>query len=221
MTGRAIRSFRRSILGPAILAAALLAWLPAGSAMQLAQGAGGAPGNLNSQAIGKLPEGLPMEIVVFDDSEANLEIRDSLAEALSREGYLLAEEAPLELTFESQILEPGVQASAPSLGQIRSSNEADVGNRGSARGVEAEVNVWSSTKDSLLGGRQDTAASSSHSRLHINLRLRDRDRGKVIWQGDAVCEMLTSDRGRLLRAMAEPLAAALGKTLAGVPFDIR
>ena len=187
----------------------------------VAQGQGGAPGSVTSQAIARVPEGFPLEIVVFDDTPDNLQIRDSLSDALDRGGYLQAEQAPLELTFESEVLEPGKAPRAPSLGTVRSSNETEVGNRGSARGVEAEVNVWSSTKDSLLGGRQGGPTLSSHPRYRLGLQLRDRDSGKVIWQGEAICEMLTGDRARLLRSMARPLVAALGKTVAGEPFNIR
>jgi hypothetical protein len=218
------RLFRQTQV-PGVLLVALLVLGDGGRAeageVQLAQGAGGAPGNLNSQAIGRLPAGLPIEIVVLDDSEANLEIRDALAEALAENGFLVAPEAPLEMTFEAETLEPGVQDDRPTLGQIRAGNEAEVGNRGSERGVEAEVNVWSSTKDSLLGGRQDKDASTSHPRYHINVQLRDRESGKVVWQGDAICEMLTGDRERLVESMTGPLAAAVGRTVTGEPFEIR
>ena len=128
--------------------------------------------------MSRLPEGFPIELVVFDDSDTNLEIRESLAAALERNGRLIETGAPLELSLESAIVQPEFSESAPSLGRIRAGNENQTGNRGSEHGVAAEVNVWSSSKDSLLGGRQPRQSRSEHPRFHINAILRDRDSGE-------------------------------------------
>ena len=190
--------------------------------LQQAVGPGGAPGSVTSQVLAKMPEGFPIEVVLFDDSDTNIELRALLIQGLERHGHIVGEGAPLELVFESEVMEPNFRDDdAPSLGRIQSSNQNQTGNRGSARGVEAEVNLWSTTKDSLLGGRQKRLAQSKHSLFHINAILRDRESGRVLWQGDALCEMLTSNRTRLLRSMAEPLAASVGKTVVDEPFDIR
>ena len=220
-----MRAASGSILATAGLVVALMMGSTAAEATAaeavLAQGAGGAPGSVTSQVLAKMPEGFPIEVVLFDDSDTNIELRELLIDGLEKNGHVVGPDAPLELAFESEVMEPNFRETKPSLGQIRSSNETEVGNRGSVRGVEAEVNLWSTTKDSLLGGRQKRLAQSKHSLFHINAILRDRESGRVIWQGDALCEMLTSNRTRLLRSMAGPLAAAVGKTVVDEPFDIR
>ena len=205
------------------LAAALLVSLtaPMAGAAQLAQGAGGAPGSVTSQVLAKMPEGFPIEVVLFDDSDTNIELRDRLIESLERNGHVVGPDAPLELAFETDVKEADFRPRQPSLGRIQSSNQNQVGNQGSSKGVEAEINLWSSSKDSLLGGRQKSETRSNHPLFHINAILRDRGSGKVLWQGDALCQMLTSNRSRLLRSMAGPLAAAVGKTVVDEPFDLR
>ena len=188
---------------------------------QLAQGVGGAPGSVTSQVLAKIPEGFPIEVVLFDDSDTNIELRELLIKGLEKNGHVVETGSPLELAFETEVMKPSFTEQKPSLGRIQAGNESEVGNRGSRRGVEAEVNLWSTTKDSLLGGRQKRLAQSKHPLFHINAILRDRESGRVIWQGDALCEMLTSNRTRLLRSMAGPLAAAVGKTVVDEPFELR
>ena len=216
------RSAVRMALLPTALAAIVHLAVPAvAGPAQLAQGAEAAPGSVSSQLIGRMPEGFPIEVVVFDDSDTNLEIRESLVTALERTGQVVQAGAPLELLLESEIVQADFVDSAPSLGQIRAGNENQTGNRGSERGVAAEVNVWSSSKDSLLGGRQPRQSRSEHPQFHINAVLRDRETGKVIWQGDAFLEMLSSDRSRLIRSMTGPLAETFGQTVVQQAFELR
>ncbi len=54
----------------------------------------------------------------------------------------------------------------------------------------------------------------------MNVLLRDRESGKILWQGDAYCEMLIADQARIAGSMVAPLTASLGRSVKGQPFDI-
>ena len=204
------------VAGPAYAAGAL----PETSA-QLAQGSGGSPCVLTSGELRKMPEGLPLQVTTYDDSETNLEIKEGLAEALERNGFLVSDGAPLELSFKSEIIQGRIAERIPSLGRVGASNEQVVGNEGSERGIDVQVNIWSSSKDSVLGGRKSEAGSSRSPRFHINAQLRDLDDDRVIWQADALCEMLTSNEARIIKSMVGPIASSVGRTVPRSAFDIR
>ncbi len=88
-------------------------------------------------------------------------------------------------------------------------------------GVQLDLNIWSSSQDSLLGGRQKAGAPSRKINLfHMNVVLGDRESGKTLWQGDAYCEMRTADPARIAGSMVAPLVASLGRSVKARPFDI-
>jgi len=188
---------------------------------QSAQSETGAPGRVNSVSYKSMPEGFPILVSTYDNTEINVEILDQMTQALQQRGYLVAEDAPLELAFESQTLGVGVADPAPSLGSISGGTGHITGNEGSAMGVEATINLWSSSKDSVLGGRKQSDLATKPTRFHINATLRYRDTGQVVWQGDALCEVVTRDQSRLVRAMVGPLVDSLGETVEAEPFTVQ
>lgn len=189
---------------------------------QAAQAGGTGQGNLTSTAYHELPGGFPIEVRTFDDSEINLDIRSRLIDALGRSGYLVEPGAPLELSFESAVIQgAAADSSRSSLGRVETSTNASTGNQGSSIGVDVQVNVWSSTKDSVLGGRQSAVSRGKHARFHINAILRDRENGRVLWQADAIGDLITSDEARVARAMIEPLIEAFGQSVANQSFELR
>lgn len=188
---------------------------------QLVQAGDAPPGRLTSASLRDMPAGFPIEVRTFDDTEINLEILALLSEALEKNGYVVADQAPLELSFDSQILRRDSPDPAPSLGSAGVSTEFETGNTGSESGVDVFVNVWSTTKDSVLGGRQKRESTNKIPRFHINAVLRYRDTGQVVWQADAVFEMRIRDESRIIRSMVGPLAASLGQSVRNEFFEIR
>ncbi|MGF1609767.1 MAG: hypothetical protein ACFCUQ_10250 [Kiloniellales bacterium] len=190
-----------------------LAW---SEAVQFAQAG---QGRVSSVLFHDLPPGFPVEVISFDDTEADLEIRGRFEEELQKAGHLVAGGAPLELSFTAEVMQGDLATRQPSLGRIGGGSEHDKGNRGSDTGVDVELNVWSSTQDSVLGGRQSRGGGGG-ARYHMTAQLRDRESGRVLWQGDAYCEMQGSDRLRLARSMVRPLVGAYGRSVKDEPFTI-
>ena len=183
-----------------------------GAARQYAQlAANGAPGIVTALALGEVPPERPIAVTPFADDDLSMAVKARFEEALRGIGRGVADSAPMRLSFEIELIRGRFSRAEGSLGRF----EADSGD------VRLNLNVWSSSQDSLLGGRQTgTAESRRANLLHMNAVLRDRDTGKILWQGDAYCEMLSADEARIANSMVVPLTANLGRSVEAQPFDI-
>lgn len=179
---------------------------------QLAQLApNGAPGIVTTVALSDLPDGLPIAVTPFADDNLSLLIKARFEAALHAAHRPVSETASLTLSFETKVIAGRFTQDQARLGRFEADED----------GVQFNLNIWSSTQDSLLGGRQKTEAPSRKvNLLHMNVVLRDRETGKILWQGDAYCEMLTANRLRIAGSMVAPLTASLGRSVTGQPFDI-
>jgi hypothetical protein len=191
------------------------AWASAGGstpAVQLAQLApNGAPGLVTTLALGEVPPERPIAVTPFADDDLSMTVKARFEAALRQAGRTVAASAPMTLSFETKLIRGRFSRAEGSLGRF----EADSGD------MRLNLNVWSSSQDSLLGGSQAGAAVSRQANLlHMNAVLRDRETGKILWQGDAYCEMLSSDEARVASSMVAPLTANLGRSIEAQPFDI-
>jgi hypothetical protein len=180
--------------------------------LQLAQlAANGAPGIVTTVAFGDLPDGQPVAVTPFADDDLSLSVKARFEVALRAAGRPVSDSAPLTLSFDTKMIEGRWSRAEANLGRIEA-NDAD---------AQLNLNIWSSSQDSLLGGRQKAGAPSHKVNLfHMNVVLHDRETGKTLWQGDAYCEMLTADQARIAGSMVAPLIASLGRSVTGQPFDI-
>ncbi len=194
-------------LGPAALGAGT-----AESALQFAQLApNGAPGIVTTVALGDLLDGQPIAVTPFADDDLSLSVKARFEAALRAAGRPVSDSAPLTLSFDIKMIEGRLTGAEANLGRFEA-NDA---------GVQLNLNIWSSSQDSLLGGRQTAGAPSRGVNLfHMNVVLRDRESGKILWQGDAYCEMLIADQARIAGSMVAPLTASLGRSVRAQPFDI-
>lgn len=212
--GRAVRLW-------AIAAVLALAWIAAGSGVGAARaeprgelliaqlGPGGAPGIVKTVAYASLTPGLAIAVKPYQDDDFNLAVKQRFEEELGRISRSVSETAVLVLSFETKVVAGEFSVQPGTMGRF----EADTGS------AQLNLNVWSSTQDSLLGGRQQ-AETRRGNVFHMNVTLRDNRSGKTLWQGDAYCMMLTGDRLRIARSMVRPLVTSLGRTVGGDPFEI-
>lgn len=190
---------------------------PAGAAerapgLQTAQLApNGAPGIINSVSFAPVDRQAPIAVRPLDDNKVNLELKRRIDGALRQAGYAVSDyTATTELSFETEVIEGRFSGDGRNLGRFEGSSD---------RGVNFQINVWSSTKDSVLGGRQKKADRRANV-FHMNAVLRNRESGRVLWQADAFCEMLTTDTGRIAASMVAPLVRNLGRSAEREAFDI-
>jgi hypothetical protein len=186
---------------------------PAGAAArQLAQLApNGAPGIVNAVALAQVAPDRPVAVTPFDDDDLSLAVKARFEDELRRTGRPVSESAPLTLSFETRVIEGRFSRTEGNMGRFE----------GGTGGLRLDLNIWSTTRDSLLGGaRTGESESRQVNLLHMNAVLRDRGTGRTLWQGDAYCEMLTTDTLRIAASMVGPLVANLGQSARQWPFDI-
>ena len=173
--------------------------------------AGGAPGVMTSVAYGTVTPGLSIAVAPIDDVDLNLRIKELFEQELTATSRTISEQAVIELTFETRVIQGRFGEGLPDLARLQAGTDV---------GVDFQMNVWSSTQDSLLGGRQPKEKVRQANVFHINAVLRDQRSGEVLWQGDAFSEMVIPDELRIARSMVRPLITNLGRTVTREPFDI-
>lgn len=193
----------------------MLAALPGTPAAQDAGVSGevsrGAPGMVTARTFHPPPAGFSVAVSPYDDSELNLKLKtDFEAQLAERWQARLAKEAAAGflLLFEAEVVPAELAPPPPSLGSARLSD----------RGAEVNVNVWSTTQDSVLGGRQEAPEGGSNV-FHINAVLRDRQSGEVAWQGDAYYVLREPESERVARALVPPLVDRIGRTVVREPLN--
>ena len=154
-----------------------------------------------------------MGVVLYDDSDLNLEIKAALEDALKSNGRLVID-GPAALDFEmvSDIVVVQVMGVVPYLGRAGTKDVEGV------EGFSARINVFSTQQNSLLGGEGVTVQGYQETSFHINGQIRDAETGRVLWQGDVYAYMPTGDPRTVMQAMVEQLAAVVDETTAPARF---
>ena len=221
------RSGTRILLACLCLAAAAAAGpVSAGSVeadrpLQLAEGLSEGTGVLNTKSYHGIDTGRPVSVVALDDTDLNLKFRAQIIDQLRTAGYSVVDQADLELSFDNEVMQGAIESSGPSLGRLEAGTNTGVGRRSTDTGVDVNVNVWSSSQDSVLGGRKSGGSTRTASQLRVFAVLQDRRSGIRLWEGDARAVMSQSNPDRLGRAMVPPLVEALGQTVRREPFELR
>ncbi|GAB4393873.1 MAG: hypothetical protein Tsb0032_14880 [Kiloniellaceae bacterium] len=182
-------------------------------AREVAKPGRAAPGMIIARSFRETEDMPTIAVSPYDDSDLNLRLKaDFEAELTGQQrgrpdsqadtGYLLL--------FETEVIPAQDVPQAPSLGSARLTEG----------GAEVNVNVWSSSKDSVLGGRQQ-AGDVGANVFHLNAVLRDRRSGTVAWEGDAYYRLAGPDTEQVARGMVAPLVKKMGQSVAREPFEIR
>lgn len=171
-------------------------------------------GIVTARALGKTPDDPLVFVSPYDDSELNLKLKTDFESRLAETGKarLAGKEdlAAYLLLFETEVVSAEQVPREPSLGSAR----ADQG------GAEVNVNVWSTTQDSVLGGRQEEVPPGT-SVFHINAVLREQKSGEVVWQGDAYHVLKEPETERVARGLVFPLVMRMGETVVRQPIEIQ
>ncbi len=188
---------------------------------QLAQSPGDGLGVVNSTRYENLDTSLPIKVLALDDTNHNLRLRDEMIVRLEGASYGLSDQADLELSFDTEVVQGHFESAQPSLGKLEAGTNTGVGRRSTDTGVDVEVNVWSSTQDSVLGGRKSAGGKRVVSQFRIFAILQDLRSGTRLWEGDVRAPLGQSDPERLSRSMIAPLIEALGRTVKHEPVELR
>lgn len=167
-------------------------------------------GQVNAVSYREVPDRLMLSITLFDDSDLDLQIRDQMIAALEKAKHSLTQQSPFELELSSETHSGRVDQADPSLGQL-SSNSDD---------TQFEMNIWSSSQDSILGGRQSGGARRTAGTFEIRATLRERSLGEVVWEGHAMVEAERDQVGPYIAPMVQSLVKSLGQTVRHGTFAV-
>ena len=191
----------RGIASLALVATAGGAW---------AQGEGAGLGRASASSYAAIPLGVPVMVRPLDDSPDQLRIKENIASALSRRQWRVQESpAPIAFNFETEIQQIGRRPSEPSFGRASGS---------SSRETEVIVNMYSTTQDSIITGRQAEVRGSL--RYVLTMTADDQRSGRRLWQGEASYVGSAGDDQAVLRALIPMLIDMLGQTVRQRSFSL-
>lgn len=185
--------------------------VPVGPQSAWAQVVGEAQGRLRATSYREVPERLQVVVTLYDDSDLNLAIRDRMIESLAAAGHTVDGDAAFELAVTSEMHAAAFREREPSLGEL-SGTDSD---------VQMQLNIWSSSRDSVLGGRQAPGPHREASRFEIRTTLRERTLGQVVWEGRASVETEREGASRRVPAMVSALVSHVGQTVRDGRFPLR
>jgi len=156
---------------------------------------------VNTTVCEPVADGAAIVLVPAEDSPLNVEIGRKLQTLLERAGYRIADGAGLELRYQARKKALRGPVQDRTIGQLG----------GGSGGVAFSLKLWSTTKDSVLGGRQPQWPRRFETYLIMTMELdRHRD-GACVWRGEAGASLVDWRDGELAARLARLLVDAFGK----------
>ena len=170
------------------------------------QPASAAEGTVNAVSYKQIPAGTPMAVRQWDNSDENLKLAEEFTAILIKQGFRVADDAPLVISFSARDVLGYWTA-----GQRRHLLEVE-GHGGRTGGERARVmlNLYSSDGGVLNKGKEPGNVVPSKYVLEVTL---DQRKGERLWQGEATAALLRTDGFSLLRAMLPALLNYVGQTV--------
>ena len=178
-----------------------------------AQNADSIAGRLATQSLQSIAADAGVAVDILDDTDANIRVQRTLIDALNDLGRAsTAAPEPMNaiiLEFATaEIID--VEGGDSAIGELQIDT---------LRGVEMRMNLWSSTRDALISGRNPNALRSTRL-LRFDLVARRRTDGRVVWLGQAFFEGPAGDPGPLFARMAPVLVEQFGETTDVTEFTL-
>lgn len=184
-------------------------------------------GRVNAIVCGDIPATMVLDVVLLDNADANLPVKDSFVATLRRQGVRIASGAALVLTLGIETVRETVSIKPPDLIEVQvgqankdaarvAPGDTSIGEQGLTR---VRANIWSNRRDSVLGGRRRVVEGEMIDQVKLSASLNRRADGRCLWQGDAVQELNGADAARAARRLAPLLAGLLGKPVRDQPLE--
>jgi hypothetical protein len=172
---------------------------------------------MNAFACGTLPSPLRVDVQMLDNAERYVRFRKQFVEALRARGGAAVEGAETILTLDVRTEREFQRRSGGELLELRAGQEnKDIGAEGD---VFFRGNIWSSTSDSVLGGRKRDLGRLSLNQLQVTATVNDRANGRCLWQGEILHNLQGEDPDAAAARILPILAGAIGKTVRNQPVD--
>lgn len=155
-----------------------------------------------------VPKGADVQLSPADDADLYQSVDRPLREALAKAGHAISKAGPVDLYYTITEAPVAIRRSGPSLGTL----EVDTTRRGQR--ALLLLNVWSTRKDSILGGRKSKSGSQYSTYLFMSFEVNDKKSGKCLWRGEGGTE-LVGDRKVLISLITETVLDHLGQAVDG------
>ncbi len=179
-----------------------------------------APGRLSSYFCGTMPVNPAVEVVLLDDVDVNLRIRDAFVERLRRKGVVIRDGAALTLTLEIEPVRE-IEKSAKDESTIELRVTKPNPNLDPQGDVDLQGGVWSNSRNSLVGGRHTGPSTLAINRVRLAASLNRRADGFCLWQGEAVYELGDEELEPVAMALVPELVGAFGKAVTPRPLNLK
>jgi len=182
-------------------------------------------GELSSTLLSPLPARPVVDMVVYDDTEQNLEFRRAFLDALARAGYQVRDDAPYTFSFATSVTWQQKRQKELQTERVRKypveRDEAMVP-------LGRETDPSANAEKRMFGDRRTTPplvapkiSNAEHDRLDISVTLRERRSSKVLWTADLALPLLQEDRSRIVRSIIGPIIGSIGRDANHEPFEIK
>lgn len=150
-----------------------------------------------------------MQLTPADDSDLYLSVKESLRDLIAKLGHPVEEKAGLDLYYSLVETAVEIRGQGPTLGSL------DVRTVNREARAQLLVNLWSTNKDSILGGRKTTSGLSVSNVLIVVLALNRQDNGRCVWRGEGAVELGVVTASDVARPLTEAIAVRLGQSTEG------
>lgn len=166
-------------------------------------------GVITAVSYEEISDRISLQVVPYDDTDLDLLIEHKIVEALRRAKHTI-DVAPLfELSFSAHFHTAQFLKKQPSLGELSVGDD-----------MKLNLNIWSSTGDSVITGRQGRSGYSGRTDFEIHVSLRELSLGKVVWEGRATTLVDRNQAERVVPSMANALVSNLGRTVRNERFPV-
>lgn len=160
-------------------------------------------GVVNAALYRNLPEGFPISVDSYDDSDLSLGVLERVIAGLRQRGVLVMDDAPLKLMVDTTIQD----------GRLRVPGLDGTDTYTQREGINPRIQRQTQLSDERIGVPLSRQQIEGVGSLTVDAVLRDLETGEVIWKGDATAPMADVDPSRIGNGLVPGLVRSYGKTV--------
>lgn len=160
-----------------------------------------------AMACEPLAKGAAFKLSPADDTPLYQAVGERIRQAAERAGHPIRGDAGLELYYSAVESIVEVRSKGPNFGSF------DVRTVNREARVQLLFNVWSTSKDSIIGGRKTKDGASISNHLIMSLELNREDNGRCVWRGEGAVALEGVTADQVAKGLADAVAARLGKAV--------
>lgn len=159
----------------------------------------------------KLAPEATVQISPADDTALYKSVEKPIRDAVTAAGHPVAKDGQIELYYSIHESPVRVKQGGGSLGRL------EVRTIESRQHALLLLNVWSTSKDSVLGGKKTKAKEGISTYLLMAVELSRNDNGRCVWRGEGAAEMTGPETKRLATELAAAIMRFLGQAVSQKP----